>query len=378
MARLIIAGIQQHAVTLRGERPSRTGGPGQVFAYDRPVTSGAPDIERRRAAADGLDLDGHGEVPVPGAERPARSYDLEVGGLRLRVHEWGDPDAPPMLLMHGGFDFARTFDGFAPRLAAGGWRVVSWDQRGHGESEHAALYSWDGDMRDALAIFDHAISTSGDETTRPIPVVGHSKGGALMTQLADAQPHRFRCLVNMDGIPYKRNIPEMAEHERTTMLANDIAGWLDHRRAAGTKQRRPDTLTGLATRRARMNPRLPELWLQRLVTTGGELVDGDRTDPDSKDAGWRWRLDPSMRFGGFGPWRPEWMLLRLAGLPMPFLGVLGSEMEEMGWGTPPDKVAPYLPLDSRCEVLDGVGHFVHIEQPDLVAGMVLEFLGTPS
>ena len=28
-----------------------------------------------------------------------------------------------MLLMHGGFDFARTFDGFAPRLAAGGWRL---------------------------------------------------------------------------------------------------------------------------------------------------------------------------------------------------------------------------------------------------------------
>ena len=27
----------------------------------------------------------------------------------------------------------------APLLAAGGWRVVCWDQRGHGDSEHAAL-----------------------------------------------------------------------------------------------------------------------------------------------------------------------------------------------------------------------------------------------
>ena len=27
--------------------------------------------------------------------------------------------------VHGGFDFARTYDLFAPRLAAGGWRVVS-------------------------------------------------------------------------------------------------------------------------------------------------------------------------------------------------------------------------------------------------------------
>ncbi len=313
-------------------------------------------------------LDAHGEVPFPGAERPARRYDLNVGGLRLAVHEWGDADAPPMLMMHGGFDFARTFDGFAPRIAAGGWRVVAWDHRGHGESEHAALYSWDGDLRDAIAMFEHVTSTSGDGSPRPIPVVGHSKGGALMTQLADAQPFRFRCLVNMDGIPYKRNIPDVAEYERTTMLANDIAGWLDHRRAVATKERRPDTLTGLARRRARMNPRLPERWLQRLVTTGGYR----------SDDGWRWRLDPSMRFGGFGPWRPEWTLWRMAGIPMPFLGILGAEMEEMGWGTPPDKVSGYLPLNGRCEVLDGVGHFVHIEQPDLVAEMVLDFVGTPA
>ena len=32
------------------------------------------------------------------------------------------------------------------------------------------------------------------------------------------------------------------------------------------------------------------------------------------DDGWRWKIDPTMRFGGFGPWRPEWTLLRLPGL----------------------------------------------------------------
>ena len=90
-----------------------------------------------------------------------------------------------MLLVHGGFDFARTYDVFAPKLAAGGWRVVSWDQRGHGDSEHAELYRWDADIRDAFAVFDHV------SPGRPVPVLGHSKGGALMTQLADAQPFRF-------------------------------------------------------------------------------------------------------------------------------------------------------------------------------------------
>ena len=87
--------------------------------------------------------------------------------------------------MHGGFDFARTYDGFAPLLAAGGWRVVSWDQRGHGDSDRAALYSWDADLRDALAVFDHV------SPGRPVPVIGHSKGGGMMIQLADAQPYRM-------------------------------------------------------------------------------------------------------------------------------------------------------------------------------------------
>lgn len=299
------------------------------------------------------------EVPFPGAEHPAREYDLSANGVRIAVHEWGEEDAPPLLLVHGGFDFARTYDGFAPRLAAGGWRVVGWDQRGHGDSEHAQLYSWDADVRDALTVFDHVT------TRRPVPVVGHSKGGAMMTQLADAQPFRFSHLVNMDGIPYRRNIPDVAEHERTKMMATELAGWLDHRRATAGSRRKPGTIDELAGRRGRMNPRLPFDWLRRLVTVGGY---------ESSD-GWRWKIDPSMRFGGFGPWRPEWTLMRLPGLPMPFLGILGGQVEEMGWGTPPRKVLPYMPTRGRCEVLDDVGHFVHIEQPDVVSAMVLDFLG---
>ena len=116
-----------------------------------------------------------------------------------------------------------------------------------------------------------------------------------------------------------------------------------------------------------MNPRLSPAWLRYLVTVGA------REDSD----GWRWKIDPTMRFGGFGPWRPEWAVLRLPGLAAPFLAVLGRAPEVMGWGTEPERVLPFLPPGGRCEILDDVGHFVHIEQPDLVAGMVLEHLGSP-
>jgi pimeloyl-ACP methyl ester carboxylesterase len=78
----------------------------------------------------------------PGARRPDRQRTVDAHGLAIAVHEWGDESAPPLLMAHGGFDFAGTFDVFAPILADAGHRVVSWDHRGHGDSQHAALYNW--------------------------------------------------------------------------------------------------------------------------------------------------------------------------------------------------------------------------------------------
>jgi pimeloyl-ACP methyl ester carboxylesterase len=254
-------------------------------------------------------------------------------------------------------DFARTYSEFAPRLARAGWRVVAWDQRGHGDSEHAALYGWDADIRDAIGVMSHI-------TRRPAPVIGHSKGGALMIQLADAQPFRFSHLVNLDGLPSKRPMSDVPEHERTRMVASDLGGWLDHRRTTATASRKAGTLEELAARRGKMNPRLSFEWLCYLVSAGA------RHDDD----GWRWKLDPSMRFGGFGPWRPEWTATRLPGLGMPFLGVLAGQQEPMGWGTLPHQIETMIPPQGRLEVMTDLGHFVHIEQPELVASMVLDFL----
>jgi len=294
----------------------------------------------------------------PGARRPDRTRSVESFGVRLQVVEWGDEDAPPLLLAHGGFDFAGTFDVFAPLLAAGGWRVVAWDQRGHGDSEHVELYTWAADVRDAIAVLD---SIGRD----PMPFVGHSKGGGITLQLAEMLPHRVSHWVSIDGLPSPRPMPDVADHERTRLLDTELADWLAHRRRSRAgAQRKPGTIEDLARRRGRMNPRLSFEWLCYLVTRGA------REDVH----GWRWKIDPVMRFGGFGPHRPQWTLERLPGLAPPMLGFLGMQPEPMGWGTAPGELDPYLPRGAVLEVYEDTGHFVHIEQPQRVASRVLEFL----
>lgn len=304
----------------------------------------------------GLASDGE-RVTFPGARRPDRVRSVSSSGLRLAVYEWGDASAPPLFLAHGGFDFAGTFDVFAPLLAEGGWRVVSWDHRGHGDSEHAALYGWGADLRDALVVLDTI-------DRAPMPFVGHSKGGGVLTQLAMACPHRVSKLVNIDGLPSRHARPDVSEHDRTKLLAADVRSWLDHRARAASLERKPGTLDELARRRGRMNPRLSHEWLRYLVTVGA------RRDAD----GWRWKIDPTLRFGGFGPWRPEWMLDWLPGLPVPLLGILGLISEQMGWGTTPESLAGHLPRRARLEHFADSGHFVHIEKPREVAELVLDFL----
>lgn len=295
--------------------------------------------------------------PYDGARRPDRRRDVDVGGLRLAVYEWGPPDGPPILLAHGGFDFAATFDLYAPLVADAGWRVVSWDQRGHGDSDHAALYSWDADVRDALAVWR---STSDG----PVVLAGHSKGGSLMLQLAEACPHVARAVVNLDGIPFRYRPPDIPDHERTRMLAGELEQWLAHRRTIGTARRRPGTLEDLARRRAKMNPRLPEAWLVRLAAIGA------RRDAD----GWRWKIDPALRFGGFGPWRSEWSMMRLAAIGVPLLGILATVEEPMGWGQRPDDLEDWLPPDAELIDLPDTGHFVHVERPTEVAALTVGFL----
>jgi pimeloyl-ACP methyl ester carboxylesterase len=63
---------------------------------------------------------------------------------RLRLHyvDWGNPDAPPLILQHGGRDHCRSWDWVAEELCKD-WHVICPDLRGHGDS----AWSPEGQLR---------------------------------------------------------------------------------------------------------------------------------------------------------------------------------------------------------------------------------------
>ena len=115
---------------------------------------------------------------------------------RLQLHyvEWGDADAPPLLLIHGGRDHCRNWDRVAERLSRD-WRIIAPDLRGHGDSQwsNSGLYTYDAWLWDLRALTEHL---QLDHAT----LVGHSLGGYIALRYAAAFPERTRKLVCIEGL----------------------------------------------------------------------------------------------------------------------------------------------------------------------------------
>lgn len=94
---------------------------------------------------------------------------------RLRLHyvDWGNPDAPPLLLVHGGRDHCRNWDWVAEHLAPH-WHIIAPDLRGHGDS----AWSLDGTYTMANYIYDLA-QLIHQQKLAPVTIVAHSLGGNI-------------------------------------------------------------------------------------------------------------------------------------------------------------------------------------------------------
>jgi len=103
------------------------------------------------------------------------------GGITLVADVRGDEDAFPVLFMHGGGQTRHAWGGAAERIAGSGWKTVTLDLRGHGESDWApdgdySMAAFSGDCRNVVA----ALGT-------PPVFVGASLGGVTALRAEAAQ-----------------------------------------------------------------------------------------------------------------------------------------------------------------------------------------------
>ena len=133
-------------------------------------------------------------IPHEPAVRYASSHTI-VRHQRFHYLEWGAPEQPPVLLLHGGNQSAHSWDLVSLHLADR-YRVIALDQRGHGDSEWSreSDYTLGALARDAAALIrDRGMA-------RPI-LVGHSMGGMVALLLAKLHPELPRALVIVDVGP---------------------------------------------------------------------------------------------------------------------------------------------------------------------------------
>jgi pimeloyl-ACP methyl ester carboxylesterase len=104
-------------------------------------------------------------------------------GIELVADERGDPSDWPVLFLHGGGQTRHAWGRTAEEVAGKGWRSVSLDLRGHGESEwdSSGDYSFTAYCADCIAV--------ADQLGRPPVLVGASLGG-MSAMLAEGTSDR--------------------------------------------------------------------------------------------------------------------------------------------------------------------------------------------
>ena len=133
-------------------------------------------------------------------------------GLHLVGEVRGDPDACPVLFLHGGGQTRHAWGSTAETVAGRGWRTVTIDLRGHGDSDWAdnGDYSFTAFCADVVAVVD--------QLGRPPVLVGASLGG-MSAMLAEGTSDRtVSCGLVLVDITPKTNVAGI-ERIRNFMLS---------------------------------------------------------------------------------------------------------------------------------------------------------------
>src|SRR5215470_1931127 len=141
-------------------------------------------------------LESAGDLGIP--HDPSVRYasrQTVLRGLRFHFTEWGDPAAPPVLMLHGGNQSSHSWDLVTLHLSDR-YHVYALDQRGHGDTEWSREldYTMHALAADVLAFLEV------QQVEQPI-IFGHSMGGRVTLNTLLEEPSAARAAVLVDVGP---------------------------------------------------------------------------------------------------------------------------------------------------------------------------------
>ena len=273
----------------------------------------------------------------------------------------GPADGPLALCLHGFPDTAHTWRYLLPELAAVGYRAVAPFLRGYAPSSLAA----DGNYQTGVLVRDANALHEALGGTSDAVIIGHD-WGALITYGAVAhQPDRWRLAVTA-AVP-----PTLSIGMSLLTYAQLQRSWyMFFFQSAMAESALP--LENYAF--------IDQLWRDWSPGYDGAWdigrVKESIGDPEHIVAAisyYRAMFDPARQV-------PEFAEEQAAGLlptPKPTLYLHGRDdgcMLLSSIGSPLD----FMAEGSDMEIVDGTGHFLHVERPDVVNARILEFIAASS
>ncbi|MBM3485946.1 MAG: alpha/beta hydrolase [Alphaproteobacteria bacterium] len=275
---------------------------------------------------------------------------------RLRLHyvDWGNPDAPPLVLLHGGRDHCRNWDWTAEALRRD-WHIIAPDLRGHGDSQ----WSGDGNYTMAGYLYDFA-QLIHQQNLAPVTIVAHSLGGNIALRYAGIYPDNVRKLVAIEGLGPS---PKVLAERASETVVDRMRKWVDEsRKLAGRLPRRYASIEEAFKRMQEENPHLSPERARHLTAHGVN---------QNEDGTYGWKFDNYVRV-----WPPYDMTRRdvellWSAITCPTLLVYGKE----SWASDPsiDGRAAHF-RDARVVLMEKAGHWVHHDRFEAFLDEVRAFL----
>lgn len=252
----------------------------------------------------------------------SEDHSVDIDGVSLRYSEWSGV-SPPVVFLHGLSASRLTWTPTVP--ARGRRRALACDARGHHDSSRApGTYTFRQHASDAAAFLEQVVR-------EPAVLVGHSQGAMVTTQVAALHPDRVLAAVLVDPPLYVEEFGLRDTRVIFEGIAVAAGRPVDELVEGGRPRSRAEVLASL-------DPAVPR-----------EALDGTAFEGWDTDAHLSAMRCPTLLLHGER--------------------ALGSAIYDGELERAASKLS-----DVTIAAFEGVGHGIHVEQPERFVQVVEEFL----